>query len=49
MEANFSQKTVNHIFHYTKSFESLVGILSTGFSPSYCDEQIGDLTYLIPI
>ncbi len=49
MEANFTQKKVNHIFHYTKNFDSLVSILSTGFSPSYCEEQIADLTYLIPM
>ena len=49
MEVNFIQKRIDHIFHYTKSFESLASILSTGFSPSYCEEQITDLTYLIPM
>lgn len=49
METNFSQKRINHIFHYTQSFDSLRGIVSNGFSPSYCVEQITDLTYLIPM
>lgn len=49
MEANFSQKRINHIFHYTKSFDSLIGVLTKGFSPSYCQEQITDLVYLIPM
>jgi len=49
MEKEFRQKTVNHIFHYTKTFESLVGILQEGFKPSYCEEKITDLTYLIPM
>lgn len=49
MEISFSQKRINHIFHYSKTFDSLVGIISSGFSPSYCLEKISDLTYLIPM
>lgn len=49
MEAEFSQKRINHIFHYTRSFDSLIGVLQKGFSPSYCQEQITDLVYLIPM
>src|SRR5689334_2541951 len=49
METNFTQKRINHIFHYTTSFDSLIGILSNGFVPSYCQEEITDLIYLIPM
>lgn len=49
MDAVFNQKKVNHIFHYTTTFERLVGILLKGFAPSYCQENITDLTYLIPM
>lgn len=49
MDDIFSQKKVNHIFHYTQTFDTLVKIITTGFAPSYCEEQIGDLIYLIPM
>lgn len=49
MDVQFRQKRINHIFHYTKSFESLIQIINQGFAPSYCQEQITDLTYLIPM
>lgn len=45
----FNQKKVGHIFHYTKTFDSVLGILTSGFQPSYCQENIDDLTYLIPM
>lgn len=45
----FNQKKVGHIFHYTKTFDSLLGILKTGFHPSYCQEKVGNLKYLIPM
>lgn len=49
MDAKFNQKRVNHIFHYTESLERLLSILSNGFAPSYCEEKLTDLTYLIPM
>lgn len=49
MEEIFRQKRINHIFHYTKNFDSLTGIIVDGFSPSYCQEEINDLVYLIPM
>jgi hypothetical protein len=45
----FNQKRINHIFHYTQNPETLINILTTGFAPSYCEEKITDLTYLIPM
>ena len=49
MEETFRQKRINHIFHYTQNVESLSDILKRGFSPSYCQEEITDLVYLIPM
>lgn len=49
MGTTFSQKRINHIFHYTQSFDTLTNILRAGFIPSYCEEKITDLTYLIPM
>lgn len=46
---HFKQKKINHIFHYTASVESISAILNNGFAPSYCKEEIADLTYLIPM
>lgn len=46
---NFSQKRINHLFHYTLSIEKIHCIISNGFSPSYCMEEITDLVYLIPM
>ena len=48
-QEDFNQKKVGHIFHYTKTFDSLLGILKSGFLPSYCQETVGDLKYLIPM
>lgn len=45
----FNQKKINHVFHYTPSFENLLKILQNGFVPSYCKEEIGDTAYLIPM
>lgn len=45
----FNQKRINHIFHYTQNPEALINILTNGFAPSYCEEKITDLTYLIPM
>lgn len=49
MGDNFNQKRINHIFHYTKTFDRLHMILKEGFAPSYCEENITNLTYLIPM
>ncbi len=49
MTAIFYQKRINHIFHYTQTSETLINILKNGFTPSYCVENISDLTYLIPM
>lgn len=49
MDAIFNQKRINHIFHYTKNSEALISIIKDGFAPSYCVENITDLTYLIPM
>ncbi|MDY3339094.1 hypothetical protein JSO54_01710 [Riemerella anatipestifer] len=45
----FEQKKVEHIFHYTKTFELLKKILNNGFIPSYCFEIVGDFKYYIPM
>ncbi len=45
----FNQKRVNHIFHYTTSYDKLIKILKNGFAPSYCKEEISDTSYLIPM
>lgn len=49
MEIEFNQKKINHIFHYTNSFEILMKILRNGFAPSYCSEKINDIEYFIPM
>lgn len=49
MDAIFKQKRINHIFHYTQNSETLISIIKNGFAPSYCVENITDLTYLIPM
>ncbi|HEY6436969.1 MAG TPA: abortive infection system antitoxin AbiGi family protein [Ignavibacteriaceae bacterium] len=46
---SFNQKKVEHIFHYTKTVDSILGILKSGYHPSYCQEEIGELQYLIPM
>lgn len=45
----FSQKQINHVFHYTGRFESLEEILMSGFIPSYCKESIRKQNYLTPM
>lgn len=49
IELEFNQKKINHIFHYTNSFEVLLKIIRNGFAPSYCDEKINDVEYYIPM
>lgn len=48
-ETEFNQKKINHIFHYTNSFEVLLKIIRNGFAPSYCDEKINEIDYYIPM
>ncbi|WP_313263589.1 abortive infection system antitoxin AbiGi family protein [Sphingobacterium sp.] len=49
IEAEFNQKQINHIFHYTNNFEILKKILRSGFAPSYCEETIDKKEYFIPM
>jgi hypothetical protein len=48
-EAILNQKKINHIVHYNDNFEIVLKILKNGFTPSYCDEKIGDFEYYIPM
>jgi hypothetical protein len=45
----FIQRKVNHVFHYTESLDTVLGIIDRGFLPSYCYETFGEMEYYIPM
>jgi|GEM_PF-1592663 len=45
----YEQKKINHVFHYTSDFTDLQKIVSQGFIPSYCKEEIATKNYLTPM
>ncbi len=42
-------KSIDYLFHFTKSIENLKAILKEGFKPSYGIEQITNKTILVPM
>ncbi|MDO6435709.1 abortive infection system antitoxin AbiGi family protein [Flavitalea sp. BT771] len=48
-ESSFAQRQVDHVFHYTKQISDVISIIEKGFMPSYCEEQIGEMTYYFPM
>ena len=40
---------VDHIYHFTKSIDTVMSIFDTGFKPSYCIEKLAEKNMLVPM